>query len=116
VVATYFHSQGGWGRGLMHAWKAEFDVRAYLIRAALQPRGRANSLCKRLQILTCDWSKVGLKLTPTPLHLEVGSICCVRGFKSSLVIGQKVEISPSPFTPRGRAKLLCKRFQILTCD
>jgi hypothetical protein len=31
------------------------------------------------------------------LHLEVGPICCVRGLKSSLVIGQKAEIGPNLF-------------------
>jgi hypothetical protein len=37
------------------------------------------------------------------LHLEAGLIRCVRGLKSSLVIGQKAQIGPKPFTPRGRA-------------
>jgi hypothetical protein len=41
-----------------------------------------------------------------PLHLEAGPIHCVRGFKSSLVIGQKVQIGPNLFTPRGRADLV----------
>ena len=40
------------------------------------------------------------------LHLEAGPIRCVRGLKSSLVIGQKAEIGPNPFTPRGRADLV----------
>jgi hypothetical protein len=40
------------------------------------------------------------------LHLEAGSIRCVRGLKSSLVIGQKVQIGPNPFTPRSRADLV----------
>jgi hypothetical protein len=40
------------------------------------------------------------------LHLEAGPICCVRGLKSSLVIGQKAQIGPNPFTPRGRANLV----------
>jgi hypothetical protein len=35
------------------------------------------------------------------LHLEAGPIRCVRGLKSSLVIGQKAQIGPNPFTPRG---------------
>jgi hypothetical protein len=35
------------------------------------------------------------------LHLEAGPIRYVRGLKSSLVIGQKAQISPNPFTPRG---------------
>jgi hypothetical protein len=30
------------------------------------------------------------------LHLEAGPIRCVRGLKSSLVIGQKAEIGPNP--------------------
>jgi hypothetical protein len=37
------------------------------------------------------------------LHLEAGPIRCVRGLKSSLVIGRKAQIGPNPFTPRGRA-------------
>jgi hypothetical protein len=40
------------------------------------------------------------------LHLEAGPICCVRGLKSSLVIGQKAQIGPNPFTPRSRADLV----------
>jgi hypothetical protein len=40
------------------------------------------------------------------LHLEAGPICCVRGLKSSLVIGQKAQIDPNPFTRRGRADLV----------
>jgi hypothetical protein len=40
------------------------------------------------------------------LHLEAGPIRCERGLKSSLVIGQKVEIGPNSFTPRGRADLV----------
>jgi hypothetical protein len=40
------------------------------------------------------------------LHLEAGPIRCVRGLKSSLVIGQKAQIGPNPFTPRGRADLV----------
>jgi hypothetical protein len=40
------------------------------------------------------------------LHLEAGPIHCVRGLKSSLVIGQKAQISPNPFTPRGGADLV----------
>jgi hypothetical protein len=40
------------------------------------------------------------------LHLEPGPIRCVRGLKSSLVIDQKVEIGPNPFTPRGHADLV----------
>jgi hypothetical protein len=32
------------------------------------------------------------------LHLEAGPIRCVRGLKSSLVIGKKVQIGPNSFT------------------
>jgi hypothetical protein len=39
-------------------------------------------------------------------HLEAGPIHCVRGLKSSLVIGQKAQIGANPFTPRGRANLV----------
>jgi hypothetical protein len=35
------------------------------------------------------------------LHVEAGPIRYVRGLKSSLVIGQKAQIGPNPFTPRG---------------
>jgi hypothetical protein len=40
------------------------------------------------------------------LHLEVGPIRCVRGLKSSLLIGQKAQIGLNPFTPRGHADLV----------
>jgi hypothetical protein len=40
------------------------------------------------------------------LHLEAGPIRCVRGLKSSLVIGQKAQISPNPFSPKGQAGLV----------
>jgi hypothetical protein len=40
------------------------------------------------------------------LHLEAGPIRCVRSLKFSLVIGQKAQIGPNPFTPRGRADLV----------
>jgi hypothetical protein len=40
------------------------------------------------------------------LHLEAGPICCVRGLKSSLVIDQKAQIGPNPFTPKGHADLV----------
>jgi hypothetical protein len=40
------------------------------------------------------------------LHLEFGPIRCVRGLKSSFVIGQKAQIGPNPFTPRGLADLV----------
>jgi hypothetical protein len=59
-----------------------------------------------------EWNKVGPHLLRAALHLEVGPIRCVRGFKSSLVIGQKAQISPNPFTPRGRGDLVV-RFLIL---
>ena len=39
------------------------------------------------------------------LHLELGPIRCVRGLESSLVIVEKVEIGPNPFTPRNGADL-----------
>jgi hypothetical protein len=47
-----------------------------------------------------------LKLLRATLHLEVGPIRCVRGLKSSLVMGQKVEIGPNPFTPKGQVDLV----------
>jgi hypothetical protein len=40
------------------------------------------------------------------LHLAAGPIRCVRGLKSSLVIGQKAQIGPNPFAPRGRVELV----------
>ena len=40
------------------------------------------------------------------LHLEAMPIRYVRGLKSSLVIGQKAQIAPNPFTPRGQANLV----------
>jgi hypothetical protein len=46
------------------------------------------------------------------LHLEAGPIRCVRGLKSSLVIGQKAQIGPNPFTPRGHADLMVRMFLI----
>jgi hypothetical protein len=52
----------------------------------------------------------GIATTKRPLraalHLEVGPIRCVRGLKSSLVIGQKAQIGPNPFTPRARVDLV----------
>jgi hypothetical protein len=47
-------------------------------------------------------------LRAASLHLEARPIRCVRGLKSSLVIqfGQKAQIGPNPFTPRGRADLI----------
>jgi len=35
------------------------------------------------------------------LYLEARPIRYVRGLKSSHVIGQKAQIGPNPFTPRG---------------
>jgi hypothetical protein len=46
------------------------------------------------------------------LHLQAGPIRCVRGLKSSLVIGQKAQIGPNPFTPRGRANLVIWFFKL----
>jgi hypothetical protein len=40
------------------------------------------------------------------LYLEAWPIRHVRGLKSSLVIGQKAQIGPNPFTPRGRVDLV----------
>ena len=40
------------------------------------------------------------------LHIEAGPIRCVRGLKSSLVIGQKAQIGPNSFTSRGHADLV----------
>jgi hypothetical protein len=48
----------------------------------------------------------------TALHLEAGLIPCVRGLKSSLVIGQKAQIGPNSFTPRGRVDLVVCFFQL----
>jgi hypothetical protein len=39
------------------------------------------------------------------LHLESGPIHFIRGLKFSLMIGQKAQIGPNRFTPRGRANL-----------
>jgi hypothetical protein len=47
------------------------------------------------------------------LHLEVGPIRSVRGLKSSL-IGQKAQIGPNPFTPRGGADSVVWNFQSKT--
>jgi hypothetical protein len=52
-----------------------------------------------MRVLEVQWSHA----VRATLHLEAWPVCCVRGFKSSLVIGQKVEIGPNPFTPRGQA-------------
>jgi hypothetical protein len=50
------------------------------------------------------------------LHLEAGPIRCVRrGLESSLVIGQKAEFGPDPFTPRGQADLMVWIFLIKRC-
>jgi hypothetical protein len=50
-------------------------------------------------------TNVGLTFRAT-VHLEAGPICCVRGLKSSLVIGQKAQIGPKPFTPKGGGDLV----------
>jgi hypothetical protein len=49
------------------------------------------------------YEMVSLRAT---LHLEAGPIRCVRGLKSSPNIGQKAQIGPNPFTPRGYADLV----------
>jgi hypothetical protein len=59
--------------------------------------------CLYVMRLWCGRAKMTLRAA---LHLEAGPIRCVRGFKSSLVIGQKAQIGPNPFTPRGRANLV----------
>jgi hypothetical protein len=43
--------------------------------------------------LNCQPSSISLRAA---LHLEAGPIRCVRGLKSSLVIGQKAQIDPNP--------------------
>ena len=45
-------------------------------------------------------------LLSVALHLEARPVRCVRGLKSSLLIDQKAQIGPNPFTPRGRADLV----------
>jgi hypothetical protein len=56
----------------------------------------------------CQYAKVGPLEMDSPqricttllrvaLHLEAGPIRCVGGLKSSLVIGQKAQISPNPY-------------------
>jgi hypothetical protein len=62
------------------------------------------------------FNSLAISVRAAALHLEAGPIRCVRGLKSSLVIGRKAQIGPNSFTPRGRAKSLCKRLEILTCD
>jgi hypothetical protein len=42
------------------------------------------------------------------LHLEAGLICCVRGLKSSLVIGQKAQLRSNPFTTTGLIKKMTR--------
>jgi hypothetical protein len=54
------------------------------------------------RVLEVYWSRT----LRAALHLEVGPIRRVRGLKPSLEIGQKAEINPNPFTPRGRADLV----------
>jgi hypothetical protein len=50
-----------------------------------------------------------------PFHLEVGLVRCVRGLKFSFVIGQKAEIGPNPFTPKGRVNLVLCIFKSKKC-
>jgi hypothetical protein len=64
-----------------------------------------NQLPTKIHVELKDNSNKAQKFTAA-LHLEARPICCVRGLKSSLVIGQKAENSPNPFTPRGQAKLV----------
>jgi hypothetical protein len=64
-----------------------------------------------IMVSPCDVLKKALLLSlgstlRAALHLEAGPIRCVRGLTSSLVIGQKAQICPNPFTPRGRANLV----------
>jgi hypothetical protein len=49
------------------------------------------------------------------LHLKARPLRRVRGLKSLLVIGQKVQIGPNPFTPRGHANLVVLLFLIKKC-
>jgi hypothetical protein len=56
--------------------------------------------------LTSGEGRRYLKKLRAALHLDAGPICCVRGLKSSLMIGQKAQICPNPFTPRGWADLV----------
>jgi hypothetical protein len=46
------------------------------------------------------------------LHIEAKPIRCVRGLKSSLVIGQKAQIGPNSFTPIGWANLVVWFFKL----
>jgi hypothetical protein len=64
----------------------------------------------------CGTSRLyrGLYVLRTILHLEVEPLHCVRGLKSPLVIGQKVEINPNPFIPKGWAVLVVSKIQGLT--
>jgi hypothetical protein len=62
---------------------------------------------KRIPILGENVSNVTCHLAlRVALHLEAKPIRCVRGLKSSLVIGQRAEIGLNPFTPRGQANLV----------
>jgi hypothetical protein len=62
-----------------------------------------NKFHKDLETFQTFWQRVVIRAA---LHLEAGPIRCVRGLKPSLVIGQKAQIGPNPFTPRGRADLV----------
>jgi hypothetical protein len=52
--------------------ESESDLKLYS-KGRFTPRGRANSLCNKLEILTFDWPK-GSNRVPTPLHIEAGLI------------------------------------------
>ena len=51
-------------------------------------------------------AKVEGKKFRAALQLKAGPNRCVRGLKFSLVIGQKAQIGPNSFTPRGRGDLV----------
>jgi hypothetical protein len=54
----------------------------------------------------CESFKLVCATLRAALHLEAIPIHCVRGLKSSLVIGQNAQIGPNPFPPRGWADLV----------
>jgi hypothetical protein len=68
--------------------------------------------CYYYPLSRCQETKPTFHLIRAALHLEDGPIRCVRGLKSSLVIGQKAQIGPNPFTPRGRAVLVIWFFKM----
>jgi len=55
---------------------------------------RNSTYCRKPRQLRAAWD------------IEAGPIFCVKRMKSSLVIGQKVEMGSNPFTPRGWANLV----------